>query len=116
VSLTFLLRRSHPKMRRNGTEIDLISARQPDGTADPCTKRVPRYSRQTPSGPGGFTKQDRRNRMDENKTSSAPAFLLNSKWDNLHTCALICSAVGGLILSHYCRRCQNSPIVHMAAR
>lgn len=36
--------------------------------------------------------------------------------DNLHTCALICSAVGGLILSHYCRRCQHTPIAHMAAR
>lgn len=36
--------------------------------------------------------------------------------DNLHTCALICSAVGGLILSHYRRRCQNTPIAHMAAR
>lgn len=36
--------------------------------------------------------------------------------DNLHTCALICCAVGGLILSHYCRRCQHTPIAHMAAR
>ncbi len=36
--------------------------------------------------------------------------------DNLHTCALICSAVGGLILSHYCRRCQHTPIAHMAAK
>lgn len=36
--------------------------------------------------------------------------------DNLHTCALICSAVGGLILSHYCRRCQHTRIAHTAAR
>lgn len=36
--------------------------------------------------------------------------------DDLHTCALICSAVGGLILSHYCRRCQHTTVAHMAAR
>lgn len=30
--------------------------------------------------------------------------------DNLHTCELICSTVGGEpVLSHYCRRCQHTP-------
>ncbi|KAK5900618.1 hypothetical protein CgunFtcFv8_025564 [Champsocephalus gunnari] len=92
-------------MRRNGTEIDLISARQLDGTADPCTKRVPHYSRQTPSGPGGFTKQDRRNRMDENKTSSAPAFLLNSK------CVTEINDISELFsTSLLCMKAKNAPI------
>lgn len=36
-------------------------------------------SGQTPSGPGGFAERDRRNRVDANKTSSAPAFHLNSE-------------------------------------
>lgn len=36
-------------MLRNQTEIDLNSARQPTGTADPCTERVP-CSRADPLG------------------------------------------------------------------
>ena len=81
-----LLRRSHPpnkkkKKKKNApqqTEIDPNSARQPAGTADPCTELVCHARGQTPSGPGDSTKQDRWKWMDVNKTSSAPAFHLNS--------------------------------------